>query len=67
MVEEEPKDSAKKKESVKDEAQVRRLGFVLDLILGVPDAASRVEMNTPTKIVGAPLTPRPPRKGGRVS
>jgi hypothetical protein len=54
LVEEEPEDSAKKKESAKDEAQVRRLGFVLDLILGVPDAASRVEMNAPTKWSGRP-------------
>jgi len=66
LVEEEPKDSAKK-ESANDEAQLKALRFVPDLILGAPDAASRVEMNAPTKIVGAPLTPRPARKGSRVS
>ena len=65
-VEEEPKDSAKQ-ESAKDEAQMKALGFVPDLILGVPGAASRVEINAPTQIVGAPFTPRPARKGSCVS
>src|ERR1700692_4856109 len=59
------KESAKK-ESAKDEAQVKRLGLVPDLILGAPCAASRVEMNAPTKNVGAPLTPRPSRDRRRV-
>jgi len=46
-----------RKESSKDEALKKASALRPDLSVSVPGAASRVEMNAPTKSVGAPWTP----------
>jgi len=50
------------KESSKDEALEKAPVLRPALIMVAPFAASRVEMNAPTKNDGAPLTPRPARR-----
>ena len=55
-----------RKESSKDEALEKAPALRPVSIMGAPFAASRVEMNAPTKNVGAPLTPRPARRGRSV-